>query len=84
MSRLRVAINPLKCQAYKRCTAIAPAVFALGMDGKATVLRPDGAPREEVVKAARSCPYRAITVIVDDTGEQLFPPLHKSPPQPPR
>jgi ferredoxin len=80
MSRLRVSVNPAKCQAYKRCTAIAPAVFTLGPDAKATVLRVDGAPEEEVVKAARSCPYRAITVTVEATNEQLFPPLPKSPP----
>ena len=79
-SRLRVSVNPLKCQSYKRCTALAPAVFALGADGKATVLDPNGTPRDEVVKAARSCPYRAITVVAEDSGEQLFPPLPKSQP----
>ena len=79
MSRLRVSVNTLKCQAYKRCTAIAPAVFASGPDGKATVLQADDAPDEEVIKAARSCPYRAITVAVDATNEQLFPPLPKPP-----
>jgi hypothetical protein len=46
------------------------------------VLQADGAPDEEVVKAARSCPYRAITVTVDATNEQVFPPLPKS--QPPK
>ena len=80
MSRLRVSVNAAKCQAYRRCTAIAPAVFSVGADGKATVLQADGAPDEELVKAARSCPYRAITVTVDATGEQIFPPLPKSQP----
>jgi ferredoxin len=78
MSRLRVSVNPVKCQAYKRCTAIAPAVFAPGPDGKATVLGTDGTPDEDLVRAARSCPYRAITVTVDATNEQIFPPLPKS------
>jgi ferredoxin len=82
MSRLRVSVNPAKCQAYKRCTALAPAVFAIGADGKAAVLQSDAAPDEEVVKAARSCPYRAITVAVEATNEQLFPPLPKA--QPPK
>ena len=82
MSRLRVSVNSGKCQAYGRCTAIAPAVFTPGPDGKATVLQPDGAPDEEVVKAARSCPYRAITVTADTTNEQIFPPVPKS--QPPK
>jgi ferredoxin len=80
MSRLRVFVNSSKCQAYGRCTAIAPAVFSPGPDGKATVLQADRAPDEELVKAARSCPYRAITVTVDATNEQVFPPLPKSQP----
>jgi ferredoxin len=82
MSRLRVSVNSGKCQAYGRCTAIAPGVFTPGLDGKATVLQADGAPDEVVIKAARSCPYRAITVTVDATNEQVFPPAPKS--QPPK
>jgi ferredoxin len=78
MSALRVSVNTTKCQSYKRCAAVAPAVFGIGSDGKATVLHPDGASKEEVVKAARSCPYRAITVVAESTGEQLFPPLPRS------
>ncbi len=77
MSRLRVTVNTIKCQSYKRCAAVAPAVFGIGADDKATVLHPEAAPQDEVVKAARSCPYRAITVAVEETGEQLFPPRPK-------
>jgi ferredoxin len=77
MSRLRVSVNATKCQSYKRCTAVAPAVFGIGDEGKATVLHTEGTPQEEIVKAARSCPYRAITVVVEETGEQLFPPRPK-------
>jgi ferredoxin len=72
--RLRVSVNAMKCQSYKRCTALAPAVFGIGPDGKATVLNSDGASAEQIVKAARGCPYRAISVSREATGEQLFPP----------
>jgi ferredoxin len=75
MSQLRVTVNSVKCQSYKRCTAVAPAVFGIGGGGKATVLHQEGASHEEILKAARSCPYRAIAVVVNATGEQLFPPL---------
>jgi ferredoxin len=78
MSRLRVTVNTTKCQSYKRCAAVAPAVFGIGNDGKATVLHTEGTPQEEIVKAARSCPYRAITVVEEDSGDQLFPPRPKS------
>ena len=83
MSRLRVTVNTMKCQSYKRCTAVAPAVFGIGEDGKATVLHAEGASAEEIVKAARSCPYRAITVVAESSGEQLFPPLRPAPAKPP-
>ncbi len=74
MSQLKVSVNTSKCQSYKRCAAVAPAVFGIGDDGKATVLHPEEAAQDEILKSARSCPYRAITVAVEGTGEQLFPP----------
>jgi ferredoxin len=72
---IRVVVNTVKCQSYRRCTATAPAVFGIGKDGKAVVLHPADAPRETLLKAARSCPYRAITAIDEDSGQQLFPPV---------
>ena len=77
MSRLRVTVSPEKCQSYRRCNAVAPAVFGIGSDGKASVLHPQGAPDEEILRAARACPYRAITVS-RESGEQLFPPPPKA------
>lgn len=74
--RLLVNVVTSKCQSYKRCTALAPAVFTIGSDGKSTVTDPRGASDEELVKAARGCPYRAIIVKRED-GEQVFPPLRK-------
>lgn len=77
MSKLRVTVNTDKCQSYRRCVSVAPAVFGIGVDGKASVLHPADAPREDIVKAARSCPYRAIAVVDEASGEQLFPPPRK-------
>ena len=72
---LRVTVNVAKCQSYRRCIAVAPAVFGIGKDEKAEVRHSAEVPRDILVKAARSCPYRAITVIDDDDGKQLFPPV---------
>ena len=72
---IRVVVNTVKCQSYRRCIAAAPAVFAIGKDGKAEVVHPADASRETLLNAARSCPYRAITAIDEDSGQQLFPPL---------
>jgi ferredoxin len=72
---IRISVNIVKCQSYRRCLAVAPAVFGIGKDGKAEVLHPAGASRDIILKAARSCPYRAITAVDEDSGEQLFPPV---------
>jgi ferredoxin len=73
---LRVSVNTLKCQSYQRCTAVAPAVFGINANsGKSEVLHPENAPQDLIVQAARSCPYRAISVVDEGTGVQLFPPI---------
>ena len=58
---IRVSVNTAKCQSYQRCMAVAPAVFGIdASSGKAQVLHPVDASQDLIVKAARSCPYRAI------------------------
>ena len=46
-------------------------------DGKSEVANQTGAPDGTIIAAARSCPVKAITVVNEDTGEQLFPPPKK-------
>jgi ferredoxin len=72
----QVEVAKRKCQAYGGCTKAAPDVFALGPDRKVEIIDPAGAPDEAILAAARSCPYRVITV-TDETGRQLFPPPRK-------
>jgi hypothetical protein len=36
-----------------------------------------GAPDASILSAARSCPVKAITVVDEDAGTQLFPPPKK-------
>lgn len=75
---LRVTVNELKCQSYRRCTAVAPAVFGISAaSGKAEVLHGSDTSQDLIVQAARSCPYRAITVVDEAAGVQLFPPVRK-------
>ena len=77
MPRLRIDVAKAKCRAFGQCMKVAPAVFAFDADRKVDVADAGAAPAELVVKAARSCPYRVITVFDDDTGAQLFPPPRK-------
>lgn len=70
---VRIALAKEKCQAFHRCTLVAPAVFALDSDEKVELADPAGAPDDVIVKAAKACPYRVIAVADAATGEQIFP-----------
>jgi ferredoxin len=48
-------------------------VFGVRDDGKVRLLDSGGADDAVVLKAAKSCPYRAITVADDVTNEVLWP-----------
>ena len=78
MTKLNVAVDHGKCQGYGACVKIAPEVFRLNADNKADSGDPAAAPDEVVLKAARCCPYRAITVIDAETGAQLIPRVRAS------
>lgn len=73
MSKFRVELNRAKCQAYSRCSVVAPALFELGEDRKVRLLGNGETPDDIVIKAAKSCPYRVISIIDVESGEQLFP-----------
>ena len=77
MTRLRIELNKERCQAFAKCTTTAPAVFALGADRKVVVVDAAGADDETIVKAAKSCPYRVITLVDDVSGAPVFPPGRK-------
>jgi ferredoxin len=78
MTKLNVVVDHGKCQGYGACVKIAPEVFRLNADNKADSGDPTAAPDEVVLKAARCCPYRAVTVKDADTGAQLIPRVRAS------
>ena len=57
------------CAAHGDCVEIAPTVFAL--NDVAHVIG-DG-PAEVILEAAEACPSVAISVIDEDSGEQVYP-----------
>ena len=64
-------IDERACAAHGDCLDVAPQAFALSDDDVAVVI--GTAPGDELLRAAESCPSVAISVIDDDTGEQLYP-----------
>jgi ferredoxin len=70
---LVIEIDRELCYGFGDCVSTAPDVFELDDDEKATVLDPNGAPRDDLLDAASNCPVTAITIREASTGEQLFP-----------
>jgi ferredoxin len=73
MAKLKTTVNKTRCIASGDCVEMAPGVFQLDSDEKSEVYNQTGAADAVIVAAARACPARAITVVNEETGEQLFP-----------
>ena len=73
MAKLKVVVDTDKCQGYGACVKISPEVFQLDAERKAVAGDAGAASDDVVLKAARCCPYRAVTVTNSETGEQLIP-----------
>jgi ferredoxin len=77
MARLKTTVNKAKCIASQDCVQTAPGVFQLDDEGKSEVYNEQGAPDNVILAAARACPAKAIMVVDEETGAQLFPPPKK-------
>jgi ferredoxin len=77
MAKLRTTVNKAKCISSEDCVESAPGVFRLDEEGKSEVYNPAGAPDGAIMAAARGCPAKAIIVVDEETGTQLFPPPKK-------
>lgn len=74
MSAYRIELDKTRCQSYGSCLKLAPAVFAWDGARKVRITDSGGAADTLILKAAKLCPYRAITIIDAASGAQLFPP----------
>jgi ferredoxin len=77
VTRLRIELNTDRCRSFAKCTTTAPAVFALDVGRKVVVIDPFGNDDDTIVKAAKSCPYKVITLIDEATGVPVYPPRRK-------
>jgi ferredoxin len=73
MAKLSVTVNKARCVGSGDCVETAPGVFQLDSDEKSEAYNPAGAADNVILAAARSCPVKAITVVDEDSGTQLFP-----------
>lgn len=77
MADLEVSLNLKRCQAYGACVKAAPEAFDIAEGEKVKLLSPQNVSDGDLLRAAKECPYRAITIANRTTGEQLYPPARK-------
>jgi ferredoxin len=81
--KVRVRVDWNSCMGASSCVELAPKVFRLDWSKKKSVFdpaplelldeRPRGTDPNVVFTAAQSCPYHAIILEDDETGERIFP-----------
>ena len=64
-------VDERACAAHGDCLDVAPQAFAMSDDDTAVVI--GAAPADLLIRAAVACPSVAISVVDDETGEQLYP-----------
>ncbi|MBF6569039.1 MAG: ferredoxin [Candidatus Binataceae bacterium] len=77
MAKLVTTVNKARCVMSGDCMENAPSVFQMDEEGKSEVFDQSGAADAVIIAAARSCPVKAITVVDQQSGVQLFPPPKK-------
>ncbi len=76
MSKYTITVEREKCQGYGKCAHWAPDTFSLDEENKVVLGDPDATEDDKMlVRAAKSCPYRVITI--GDADGQIFPPVKK-------
>lgn len=72
-NKFTIEVDRELCFGFGDCVDSAPGVFELDGENKSVVVDPDGADRDEIMLAAQDCPVDAISIVDEESGEQLFP-----------
>lgn len=70
---MNVRVDRELCKGAGSCAVIAPKVFQLDEMDKAVVIDIHGENEETIWEAAESCPFDAIILEDESTGEWLYP-----------
>jgi ferredoxin len=70
---LKITVDKSKCIGAASCVAVASGTFELDEQEIARVKDVNGDESSKQLLAAQSCPVGAITIIDQETGEQLWP-----------
>ena len=68
---MRLVVDLNKCQGYAQCVPLAPDVLRLhGEEALVYDPTPDASQRQQVLRAAASCPVQAIIVELDPPADR--------------
>ena len=70
---MKVRVDRELCKGAGSCVAIAPKVFQLDRDDKAVMIDAHGEDDDTIWEAAESCPFDAIILEDEESGEWLYP-----------
>ena len=70
---MKVRVDRELCKGAGSCVAIAGSVFQLDDQDKAVIIDQHGEADETIWAAAEACPFDAIILEDDETGEWLYP-----------
>jgi ferredoxin len=79
--KVKIHVDWNSCMGAASCVELAPKVFRLDWEKKKSIFDPaplvlldeKGADPERIFYAAQSCPYRAIVLEDEETGERIYP-----------
>ncbi len=79
--KVGIKVDWNSCMGAASCVELAPKVFHLDWEKKKSIFDPapleildeKGADPERIFVAAQSCPYKAIILENEETGERIFP-----------
>lgn len=70
---MKIRVDRNLCRSVGSCVALAPGTFQFDAEKIAVVIEPRTGDDDAIWQAAESCPYGAIILEDETTGEWLYP-----------
>ena len=70
---MNIRVDRELCKGAGSCVVIAPEVFRMDQQDKAILIDNHGTDDDTIWAAAESCPFDAIILEDEETGESLYP-----------
>jgi ferredoxin len=70
---MKVSVDRELCKGAGSCVVLAPKVFRMDDEDRAVVIDQHGEPDDIIWAAAESCPFDAVILEDENTGESLYP-----------